>query len=49
MKSGHLYFQWPRSILYNKHNKQELLRAHAALYHPSPERLFNLIKVAEPD
>jgi hypothetical protein len=36
--NGRLYFQWPRSILYNK---QELLRAHAALYHPSHERLFN--------
>lgn len=46
-KRGHLFMTWGSStVLFTKYELQKL---HRHLYHPSSNKLFNLIKRARPD
>lgn len=43
---GHLYVNWEKQILYTR---SELERLHRHFYHPSSNKLYNLIKKATPN
>lgn len=44
-KLGHVYLEWPISIFYTE---LELRRAHKHFYHPSTEKLLNVLHRADP-
>lgn len=45
-KEGHIYFEWEIEVLFTV---EELRRIHAGFQHPANEKLFNLIRHAEPE
>lgn len=44
-KPGHLYYEWAATILLTE---TELVRVHKHFYHPNSERLFSLMRRADP-
>jgi hypothetical protein len=44
-KMGHAYLEWPEEVLYTE---SEVRKIHSAFYHPSADKLFNLIRRANP-
>ena len=45
-KFGHMFLMWPEHILFTT---AELTRMHKHFYHPSANKLFNLLKRAVPE
>jgi Reverse transcriptase (RNA-dependent DNA polymerase) len=44
-KFGHAYIEWPAEVMYME---TEVRRLHSSFYHPSADKLFNLIRRANP-
>jgi hypothetical protein len=44
-KLGHAYLEWPLEVMYTE---SEVRKLHSTFYHPSVEKIFNLIRRAYP-